>query len=146
MTTKEATVGNQIDGWAREFLERPGTFATLSTIAADGSPRSAVIWYTLTADGIVVNSAVGRFWPTNLLRDPRCFFSVEDGYAWLGVRATAEAVTDQPTAQADIAAMSRHYYAHDPVKAERLIREGFETQERISFLLHVDAVTEHPDD
>ena len=63
-----------------------------------------------------------------------------------GIRGRAEALSDPAQAQADIAAMARRYHAADPEKAERLIREGFERQERISFLLHVQAITQHPDD
>jgi PPOX class probable F420-dependent enzyme len=140
---KEWTVAKKIEGWPREFLARPRAFATLSTIAADGAPRSAVIWYTLRDEDILVNSAVGRAWPTNLLRDPRYSLSLENGYEWLGARGTAEAITDQAAAQADIAAMARRYY--EPTKAERIITETFKRQERISFRLHVEAFAEHPD-
>ena len=70
----------RIDGWAREMLERQGVFATLATVSADGSPHQAVIWYLVRGDTIVINSAVGRIWPTNLLRDPRCSLAIED---WL---------------------------------------------------------------
>ncbi len=48
-------------------------------------------------------------------------------------------------AQADIAGLARRYLAADPVAAERLIGDVFRTQQRISFLLHPRAVTEHPD-
>ena len=107
---------------------------------------SAVIWFGLHDDAILVNSAVGRAWPTNLLRDPRFSFVVEDGYSWLGVRGRAEALTDQAAAQADIAALARRYYADDLAKAEQLVSERFERQERISFLLHPARLSEHPDD
>jgi PPOX class probable F420-dependent enzyme len=136
----------RIQGWARQFLERPAMFATLATLAADGSPLQAVVWFALRDDTIVVNSAVGRRWPTNLLRDPRFSFLVEQGYEWVGIRGIAEALSDPDQAQADIAAMARRYHASDPERAERLIREGFERQERISFLLHPGAITEHPAD
>lgn len=136
----------KIDGWARVFLERPDTFATLSTLMADGAPISAVIWYEVQDDAILVNSAVGRRWPTNLVRDPRFSLAVERGYSWLGMRGNAEVITDQPTAQADIANMARRYYADDPDKAERLIRDRFTQQERISFRLLPTAISEHPDD
>ena len=135
----------RIRGWAREMLERPGRFATLATLAPDGAPSQAVVWYLLRGDGIVVNSAVGRRWPSNLLRDPRFNFVVEDGYDWVGVRGVAEPMADPGEAQADIAAMARRYHADEPEKAERIIREQFERQERISFLLHPRAITEHPD-
>ncbi len=137
-------MATRIDGWARETLERRGLFGTLATVAADGSPFQAVVWYLVRGDTLVVNSKVGRVWPTNLLRDARCSLVVEDGYDWVGVRGHAEPVSDQATAQADIAEMARRYLADEPEEAERLIREGFESQERISFVIHVERVTEHP--
>jgi PPOX class probable F420-dependent enzyme len=135
-------VAERIDGWAREMLERAGVFGTLATVSADGSPFQAVIWYLVRGDTLVVNSKVGRVWPSNLLRDPRVSLVVEDGYEWVGVRGRAEAVTDQASAQADIAAMARRYHAEDPAKAERMVRM-FESQERISFIVHVERVAEH---
>ncbi len=126
------------------MLEREGVFGTLATTTADGAPFQAVIWYLVRGDTLVINSRVGRVWPTNLLRDPRVSLVVEDGYDWVGVRGYATAVTDQATAQADIAEMARRYRADDPAAAERLVRD-FERQERISFVVHVERVTVHPD-
>ena len=127
------------------MLERQDVFGTLATVAADGSPLQAVVWYLVRGDTLVVNSKAGRLWPTNLLRDPRCSLVVEDGYDWVGVRGRATAVTDQTTAQADIAEMARRYKRHDPADAERMIRDVFEPQERISFVIEADRITEHPD-
>ena len=134
-----------IEAWARGLLEREGLFATLATISADGSPLQAVLWYLLRGDTIVLNSKVGRAWPTNLLRDPRCSLLVECGYEWVSVSGRVEAVRDQATAQADIAEMARRYHAADPAQAERMIREVFAPQQRISFLLRPERVVEHPD-
>ena len=136
-------MAERIDGWAREMLERVGVFGTLATASADGSPFQAVIWYLVRGDMLVINSKVGRVWPTNLLRDARVSLVVGDGYDWVGVRGRAEAITDQATAQADIAAMARRYHADDPATAERMVR-AFEGQDRISFVIHVERVTEHP--
>jgi PPOX class probable F420-dependent enzyme len=138
-------MAGRIEGWAREMLEREGVFGTLATVSADGSPFQSVIWYLVRGDTLVINSRVGRIWPTNLLRDPRVSLVIEDGYDWVGVRGRVEAVTDQATAQADIAEMARRYHAADPPRAERMIRD-FEQQERISFIVHVERVAEHPDD
>ena len=124
-------------------------FATISTIDPDGAPRQAVIWYRLDGDEIVINSRVGRRWPTNLLRDGRIAFSVvdqADGYRWVGLAGTVRPITDQATAQADIAEMARRYHAHEPEEAERLIREGFERMERISFRFRADSFHDHLDD
>lgn len=121
-------------------------FCTISTTDEDGAPRSAVIWYRLDGEALVINSRVGRRWPTNLLRDPRIAISVidaADGLRWVGMTGSAEPITDQATAQADIAGMSRRYHADDLEEAERLIREGFETQERISFRVGVESFHDH---
>jgi PPOX class probable F420-dependent enzyme len=134
----------RIEGWAREVLERPGVFGTLSTLQPDGSPLQAVVWFALRGDDLLVNSAVGRHWPAILQRDPRFSMLVEAGYEWVGVRGVAEMLSDPKQAQADIAALAHHYMADDPEAAEQLIRERFRTQERISFLLHPTAITEHP--
>jgi PPOX class probable F420-dependent enzyme len=134
----------RIEGWAREMLEREGIFGTLATISPDGTPLQAVVWFLLRGDTLVVNSKVGRAWPANLLRDPRCSLLVEDGYDWVSVSGRVEAVTDQPTAQADIAEMARRYHRRDPDTAERMIRRVFQPQTRVSFVLHPERVVEHP--
>jgi PPOX class probable F420-dependent enzyme len=129
----------------REFLDAD-RFATIATIDPDGSPRQAVLWYRLEGDEIVLNSRVGRRWPTNLQRDPRISIAVSDatdGYRWVGLTGSARVVSDQATAQADIAEMARRYHADEPDEAERLIREGFERQQRISFRVSPLAVHDH---
>ena len=131
----------------RSFLAVPN-FATIATLDPDGSPRQAVIWYTLDGDALIINSAIGRRWPANLLRDPRIAISIadrHDGYRWVGLNGTVTVVRDQPTAQADIAAMARRYHADEPDEAERLISGRFETQERISFRVVIGAVYDHLD-
>jgi PPOX class probable F420-dependent enzyme len=137
-------MGVRIEGWAREVLERPGVFGTLSTLQPDGSPLQAVVWFELRGDDLLVNSAVGRHWPGNLQRDPRFSLLVEQGYEFVSIRGVAEALADPEQAQADIAGLARRYLAADPVAAERLIEDAFRTQQRISFLLHPRAVTERP--
>lgn len=131
----------------RVFLDAP-RFATIATADPDGAPRQAVIWYTLEGDEIVLNSAVGRRWPSNLIRDPRVAFSVidnVDGYRWVGITGVVTVVDDQATAQADIAGMARRYHADDPAKADRLIHHRFERQARISFRLRATGIVNHKD-
>jgi PPOX class probable F420-dependent enzyme len=131
----------------RQFLAAD-RFATIATTDPDGVPRQAVLWYRLEGDEIVLNSAVGRRWPANLQRDPRISIAVtdaEDGYRWVGLTGTSTAVTDQATAQADIAEMARRYHADDPAEAEQLIRDQFQRQQRISFRVAPVAVHDHLD-
>ena len=128
----------------RAFLAAP-RFATIGTIDADGRPRQAVIWYLLEGDELVVNSRVGRRWPTNLLRDPRISVAVIDeanGLNWVGLTGTAAPIPDQAQAQADIAAMARRY--EEPTAADASVR-AFEQQERISFRVRVDSIHDHRD-
>ena len=130
----------------RTFLDDT-RYATISTIDPDGTPRQAVIWYTVDGDEIVINSAIGRRWPTNLLRDPRLAFSVidaTDGYRWVGLTGTVRAITDWATSQADIAGMARRY--DEPDEAERIIRDRFERQERITFRFRPETIHDHLDD
>lgn len=131
----------------RRFLDATH-FATIATLDPDGSPRQAVIWYTLDGDELVINSAIGRRWPANLLRDPRIAISVtdrHDGYRWVGLTGRVTIIDDQPTAQADIAGMARRYHADDPAEAERLIRDRFQRQTRISFRIRIDGAHDHLD-
>jgi PPOX class probable F420-dependent enzyme len=131
----------------RIFLEDL-RFATIATRDLDGAPHQAIVWYRVDDDEIVINSARGRRWPANLARDPRISFSVvdgADGYRWVGLTGTVREIADQPTAQADIAALARRYHADEPEKAERLIRDRFERQERVSFRFRPAAVHDELD-
>ena len=113
-----------------DFLRTPRRYAVLATMDADGRPRQVLTWYRLVDDAIVLNSLVGRRWPTNLLRDPRITITVSDGHDWVSVTGRAEPVEDQATAQADIAAMA-HAYDSPEDAATEITR--FRTQQRISF-------------
>lgn len=123
-------------------------FATIATLDPDGAPRQAVVWYTLDGDEIILNSRVGRRWPSNLLRDSRITLAVIDaaaGERWVGVNGRVTVVEDQATAQADIAGMARRYEIDDPAEAERAIRDVFQQQTRISFRLPAISIVNHLD-
>jgi PPOX class probable F420-dependent enzyme len=129
----------------RAFLDDT-RYATISTIDPDGTPRNAVVWYTVDGEEIVINSAIGRRWPTNLLRDPRLAFSVidpTDGYRWIGLTGTVRSITDWTTTQGDIAAMARRY--ETPDEARQSI-DRFERQDRITFRFRPTAIHEHLDE
>jgi PPOX class probable F420-dependent enzyme len=84
------------DPGALELLKKP-YHAVISTINADRSVHSTVVWAD-AEDGVpAVNSAVGRIWPTNLQRDPRVtlfVYNPENPYEFLEVRGTAEETTE----------------------------------------------------
>ncbi len=120
-------------------------FCSIATTDADGAPRQAVAWYLPDGDGLIINSRVGRRWPTNLLRDARVAVSVmdeRDGMRWVGLVGTVEPIRDQEQAQADIAAMARRY--ETPEDAASMIR-NFRTMERISFRVRISAIHDHLD-
>ncbi len=125
----------------RDFLDAP-RFAVIATVRSDGSPHQAVVWYRLEDDEIVVNSAVGRRWPADLMRDLRFTLTVPDGYRYVQLSGTVAVVEDQPTAQADIAEMARRYHADEPEEAETLIRDRFSRQRRITFRLRPSHIAE----
>jgi PPOX class probable F420-dependent enzyme len=130
----------------RAFLDDE-RYATIATTDPDGAPRQAAVWYTLDGDQIVINSAIGRRWPSNLLRDPRISFAVvdaADGYRWVGVSGTVESTTDRETTQADIAGMARRYPEEEPGDRDETI-ERFERQDRISFRITPTAIHDHLD-
>ncbi len=127
---------------ARRFLEAPGRFATIATINPDGSPHQTVVWFLLEDDdSLIINSLVGRRWPSNLRRDPRISLSVEDGLDYVTVRGSVEEIDDGQRAQADIAAMARRY--ETPQKAEQMIERRFRPQHRVSFRLRPRSITVH---
>jgi PPOX class probable F420-dependent enzyme len=139
-TTRQPALSDSV----REFLGAT-RFATIATIDPDGAPRQAVTWYRLDGDDIVLNSKVGRRWPSNLVRDLRISIAVSatDADRWVGLTGIARVVADQATAQNDIAEMARRYHADEPEKAERLIHGQFLREERISFRVTALAVHDH---
>lgn len=124
---------------ARSFLAAP-RFATIATIDPDGGPHQAVVWYLLEGETLVVNSLVGRRWPTNLGRDQRFSLVVEEGLEHIVVKGTAQELSDPEAAQEHIAAMARRY--SEPADAERMISD-FRGQRRVSFRLTPVSVHEH---
>jgi len=135
----------QLDPDVRRFLEQPGRFGVLATVNPDGTPHQCVVWYRLTDEGVLMNSAAGRRWPTNLRRDPRASLLVEDGYRYVVLRGEVTVIDEPQQAQADIAGLAYLYHRDDPGEAERLVREVFRTQQRMSFLLRPQSVGVHQD-
>ena len=66
-------------------------FAVLSTVNADGSPQSSVIWATYEGDDVIFSTILGRRKTLNMSRDPRVSLCVYDGanpYSYVEVRGT----------------------------------------------------------
>ena len=71
----ETTADPVLSTRVREFVAAT-RFTSIATLDPDGAPRQAVVWYRLDGDEIVLNSAVGRRWPANLIRDRRVSLAV----------------------------------------------------------------------
>ena len=135
----------RLEGDALAFVDDPTRFGTLATINADGTPHLAVIWYAVNPDGsLLINSKVGRIWPSNLLRDPRCSLAVEAGARWVVVRGEAVADHDRERSVEDICALAVRYEGDDPAGLEARFA-NFRAQHRISFHLRPRSITVHFD-
>ena len=122
--------------------------ACLGTVMPSGAPQVTPVWFDFDGKYFRVNSAKGRVKDRNMRRNPAVSLAIvdrNDGLRWIGLTSTARPVTDQPTAQADIAGMARRYHADEPEEGERIIRDRFERQERISFRLPIGDLHEHLD-
>jgi len=120
----------------RAFLEAP-RYATLSTIASDGSPHQAPIWYAVEGDALLINSRRERHWPRNLLREPRLSIAVidfDEPEHWVGVKGRAELLRDGDAATADIQAMARRY-GKNP--------RAYAGQDRVTYRVVVDSTFEY---
>ena len=117
------------DPGVRPLLERPN-HAVVSTLNADGSVHSAVVWVDVEDGRLALNSAVGRAWPANLARDPRITVVVYDEdnpYDYVEVQGTASSSTEG--AHGHIDRLAKKYLDVDRYPA---YREG---EQRISFFV-----------
>ena len=126
---------------ARAFIAAP-RFGVVSTIEPDGSPLQAVAWYLVEGDSVVFNSALGRRWPANLLRDQRAAFTIVEGYEYVELRGSVEIDEDPARGLEVISALAHRYHPDDPDKVARQV-EVFRTQRRVTFRLAAERVLEH---
>jgi PPOX class probable F420-dependent enzyme len=122
------------DPSVRAFLDAPN-HAVISTHEPDGTIRSNIVWIEAVDGGVSVNSAVGRRWPTNLERDPRCTIVLLDEanlYHFVEIRGTAASTQDGADAQID--RLAKKYLGVD----EYPYRSAEET--RVSFTIRPDRV------
>lgn len=124
----------------RAFLEEQH-FGVLATVNNDGSPQQSVMWYEPRGDTIMMNTLRGRKKDRNLLSDSRASVCVEDGYRYVTMEGPITMVDDPAVAQADIAALARRY--HGPEEGERMARDVFASQERVTLLLAIQRLDVH---
>jgi PPOX class probable F420-dependent enzyme len=125
----------------RRYLEEKH-FAVLGTINGSGSPHLTIMWYLLDGDDIVFNTKVGRAKDTNLERDPRVSLLVYDdsGYRYMRIDGKVRTITDQATAQRDIARLAVRYHGAERAKTQIA---SFNTERRITYRLPTTRVYDY---
>ena len=97
----------------RAFFRQPN-YAVVTTLRADGSPHSTVVWVDEEDGKILVNTAYPRAKTKHLERDPRASVIVVDpgnAYRWIAVSGPVELST--ANANADIDRLSYKYEGHE---------------------------------
>jgi PPOX class probable F420-dependent enzyme len=109
-------------------------YAVVTTLRADGSPHSTVVWVDERDGKVLFNTAYPRAKTKHLERDPRASVTVvdpNDAYRWIAVSGPVELTTEG--ANADIDRLSYKYDGHE----FRSHREG---ETRVSVLLAPERV------
>jgi PPOX class probable F420-dependent enzyme len=105
----------ELDEQARQFLAENPFVGTVTTLRADGSPHSTIVWVDVLDDGTVgFNTARGRAKDRHLKKDPRLSLVVVDpgnAYRWVALTGRAELTEDGADAQID--KLAKKYLGQD---------------------------------
>jgi PPOX class probable F420-dependent enzyme len=85
------------------FLDNPYV-GVITTLRADGSPHSTVVWVERSDGDLSFNTATGRAKPRHIERDPRVSLMVVDPQnpmKWVAVTGPASITTDDADPQID---------------------------------------------
>ncbi len=94
----------QLSDAQRAFLQDNPFVGTVTTLRADGSPHSTVVWVDATDDAVLFNSPADGAKVRHLRADPRISLVVIDPaemYRWVGITGTAEIVEEGADDQID---------------------------------------------
>lgn len=103
----------ELDSKQMEFLDNPFV-GVVTTLRADGSPHSTVVWVDRDEDGVSFNTARGRAKERHLSRDPRVSLIVvdpENTYRWVAVTGNAKLTEEGADAQID--RLAKKYLGQD---------------------------------
>jgi PPOX class probable F420-dependent enzyme len=102
-------------------------FAVLTTLMADGTPQSHVMWVDHDDEHILINTEVHRQKYVNVTRDPRATVTIidaNDGYSYTEVRGTVVEGIGGESARRHIDELSHRYFGKpysNPIQSERII-------------------------
>ncbi len=83
----------------QRFMLGTARTAKLATVRADGRPHVAPVWFDLDGDAIIFNTGETTIKGTNIRRDPRVSFSIDDEkppFAYVLYDGIAEILTPMP--------------------------------------------------
>ena len=98
----------------RAFIQDNPFVGTVTTLRADGSPHSTVVWVDTDGDAVRFNTARHRVKAKHVLRDARVSVTVidpQDQFRWVGVTGTAELIDEG--ADAHIDTLAKKYLGAD---------------------------------
>jgi len=102
-------------------------FAALTTLRADGSPSTHVMWVGATDDHVTINTEVHRAKYRHVQRDPRVAVTIWDAtdpYRYVEVIGRVDGEVRGPEARSDIDELSVKYTGKpydSPITSERVI-------------------------
>lgn len=100
-------------------------FATLTTLFADGSPQTQVMWVDADDEHVLINTEVHRAKFRNVERDPRVTVTIwlhDDPYRYIEVRGEVTSIVRGPAAREHIDRCA-HRYIDRPYPAEQITSE-----------------------
>lgn len=102
-------------------------FAVFTTLLADGTPQSHVMWVDADDSHLYINTEIHRQKFKNVERDPRATVTIVDAdnpYSFVEVRGTVVDTIGGPEARDHIDELSQRYFGKpypNQVKSERVI-------------------------
>lgn len=99
------------DAAQRAFLELPG-FATLATLARDGSPHLTVMWHRCVGDTLRMIAPASATKVHNISANSRVSMIIahpSNGYDYLELRGHAELLRDDAAARAELRLIAARY-------------------------------------
>lgn len=119
----------QLSDAQRSFVQDNPFVAVATTLRADGSPHSTVVWVDTSAGAVRFNTARGRAKERHILSDPRLsvlMVDPQDPFKWVAVTGTAELVGEGADEHIDVLAKkyldADSYPFRDPAEKRVIVR------------------------
>lgn len=139
---REIVTGTQFSERARQLLREPlmGVFAIQRP---DGTLVQTEMWYDLRDDGtVLMNTIKFRRKYAHLQQSPVVSLLISRGnYQYVTMNGTVTLNEDPETAQNDVRLLAERYLGIE--EAEKIMREEFSLEERVSIVLKPTRITEY---